>query len=130
MNGITVFKVLRDGKSLFDHGKYTLQYHPGKWTCPELGKIYAFRDLHYAVRWSADYHDVTVWEAEAEISKDGTCMMCSDENRYLWLFWKWYLLFLEGKASGHPAHLPTTYSPNGTVLCNKLRITKKCTNIK
>lgn len=129
MEYTSVFKVLREGHSLFDHGKYTLQYVPNRWTYPSLGKIYAFQNLHQAVRWSADYEGVTVWEAEAEIAKDGTCMMCSDEEHYLWLFWKWYSLFLAGKASGRPPHLPATYSPNGTVLCSKLRIIRTAEEI-
>ena len=126
----TVFKVLRGKDSAFDHGDYTLQYIPYKWTSPSLGKIYAFQDYEHALRWAAEYSGNSIWEAEAEIFKDGNCMMCSDEKYHLWAFWKWYSAFLKGEASSCPPSLTMTYSPNGTVLCNKLRITKKFKDVQ
>jgi len=125
MSYVTVVKVLKGIHSAFYHGKYTLEYVQNKWTYPLIGKIYAFQDYEHALRWASDYQGVTIWEAEAEVLKNGNCMMCSEEKKYLWIFWKWYSVFLAGKARGQPPHLPTAFSPNGTVLCNKLRITKK-----
>lgn len=127
MRYVSVVKVLKGVHSAFDHGTYTLEYVQGRWTYPRIGKIYAFQDYEHAKRWASDYEWVTLWEAEAEVAKNGTCMVCSEENKYLWIFWKWYSLFLTGKARVQPEHLPTAFSPNGTVLCNKLRITKQYT---
>ena len=125
MKYANVVKVLNGVHSAFNHKAYTLEYVQDKWTDPLIGKIYAFQDYYHALRWASDYPGVTIWEAEAEISKEGNCMMCSEEEKYLWVFWKWYSVFLAGKAQGQPPHLPTTFTPNGTVLCNRLMIIEK-----
>ena len=98
MRYVRVVKVLKGVHSAFDHGTYTLEYVQGRWTYPRIGKIYAFQDYEHARRWASDYDGVTIWEAEAEVAKNGTCMMCSEENKYLGIFWKWDSLFLTGKA--------------------------------
>ena len=125
MESATVIKVLRGVNSAFDHGKYTLEYIPYKWTYPLAGKIYAFQDYEHALRWASDYPGDSVWEAEAEIFKDGNCMMCTDEDCSLGDFWEWYASFLKEEGSASPPCLEVAYTPNGTVLCNKLRITRK-----
>jgi len=120
-----VIKVLRGINSAFDHGEYTLQYISYKWTYPSTGKIYAFQDYDHALRWASDYPGSSVWEAEAEIFKDGNCMMCTNEDFYLCDFWEWYASFLKEEVSAFPPCFEVAYTPNGTVLCNKLRITRK-----
>jgi len=125
MEYVTVVKVLRGMNSAFNHGKYTLHYFPYKWTIPLVGKIYAFKDYEHALRWAADYSDVSVWEAEAEIFKEGSCMNCIDLAECYGDFWEWYSSFLKRDVSACPSYLSTAYTPNGTVLCNKLRITSK-----
>jgi hypothetical protein len=120
-----VYKMLRGKQSAFDHGKYTLEYIPNKWTYPSAGKIYAFQNYHQAMRWASEYPGDSLWEAEAEIFKDGNCMMCTNEDCSLCDFWEWYSFSLKGEAKALPPCLSVAYTPNGTVLCNKLRITRK-----
>jgi len=125
MEYVTVVKVLKGTNSAFDHGEHTLEYIPGKWTYPSVGKIYAFQDREHALRWAVDYPGHSVWEAEAEIFTDGNCLMCTDSDYSLCDFWKWYLPSLNEKADVCPSCLSTAYTANGTVLCNKLILTKK-----
>ena len=125
MEKIKVFKVLNEMQSAFDHGEYTLEYIPRKWTYPSTGKIYAFQDYHHAMRWASEYPGDSLWEAEAEVFKDGNCMMCTNEDCSLCDFWKWYSSRLKGDVSVFPPCDSVAYTPNGTVLCNELRITRK-----
>ena len=125
MEKIKVFKVLNEMQSAFDHGEYTLDYIPHKWTYPSAGKIYAFQDYHHAMRWASKYPGDSLWEAEAEIFKDGNCMMCTNEDCSLCDFWSWYSSHLNKNMLASPPCLSVAYTPNGTVLCNKLRITRK-----
>jgi hypothetical protein len=129
MKNVKVFKILRGERSAFDHGKYTLEYAQNEWTYPSAGKIYAFQNYHQAMRWASEYREGSLWEAEAEIFKDGNCMMCTNEDCHLCDFWDWYSSHLKGKTTASPPCLSTAYTPNGTVLCNKLRITRKINDL-
>jgi hypothetical protein len=129
MEYVTVIKVLKGINSAFEHGDHTLQYIPDKWTYPSVGKIYAFEDCEHALRWAVDYPGDSVWEAKAEIYKRGNCMMCTDPDYSLCDFWTWYLSFINGQQVVCLSSLPTAYTANGTLLCNKLMITKKIKNL-
>lgn len=129
MEYVTVIKVLKRMDSAFDHGKYTLRYSPCRWTYPIVGKIYAFQDYEHAIRWAIDYPGDSLWEAEAEIFKEGNCLACIDDDSCISDFWKWYSMYPNGNVTMCPSCLATSYTPNGTVLCNKLRITRKLKDI-
>ena len=122
---ITLFKILRGTNSAFEHGENTLQYMPFNWTDPVVGKIYAFRDYNRAVRWAVNYPDVSLWEAEGEIFKEGHCMVCDDSDYSYSDFWLWYLASMKEDGSMYPSPPFIAHAPNGTVLCNKLQITRK-----
>ena len=125
MKNIKVIKVLRDTQSAFDHGEYTLHYTPHKWTYPSVGKIYAFQDFQHAMQWASEYPGDSLWEAEAEIIRNGNCIMEIEEGCFFYDFWEWYSLYMKGFVSAVPPCISVANAPSGTVLCNKLRITRR-----
>ena len=78
MSTVKVVKALRKMRSLFDHGKRTLEYKPNTWIHPSVGKIYAFEDYESASTWTRDYPGSSLWEAEAEIFNTKPCMFCAN----------------------------------------------------
>ena len=125
MNTVNVIKALRGMNSLFDHGKVTLEYEPDKWVYPSVGKIYAFEDYESASAWARDYPGSSLWEAEAEIFNTKPCMFCANIHCDLWVFWKFYMLFLRRELFLLPSGMNASRSPAGTVLCNRVMIVKK-----
>ena len=77
------------------------------------------------MRWPSGYPGDSLLEVEAEIFKDGNCIMCTKEDCSLCDFWEWYLLYLKGDVSNVPSCYLIAYTPNRTVLCNKLGIIRK-----
>jgi len=117
------FKVFRrkDGKllSLFDHGKYTLEYFPGKVAKALVGKIfccYSFPDILKVIE-GLKFDTLEIWLVEVKNLE--ILPFAAKKSNFYERFWQ---AFDQGERSFHPAFSFSTLS--GTLVSPEIKPVK------
>jgi len=107
--------------SAFINGKYQLEYKPGEWTTPTVGKIFAFDNLNHANLFRLGNE---TWTAEAEDVEEFHPPVFSGHiptiEKYIKSYWKKKFHILLRHGAGF-----LTVEPVGSVVCSRIKLLEK-----